>query len=339
SAAAAGYTWELPAGFPRPLVPADNPMTAEKVELGRRLFYDPRLSANGRQACSSCHQQALAFSDGRARAVGATGEAHPRSAMSLTNVAYNASFTWTAPGLVSLERQLRVPLFSRRPVELGLAGAERRLEEELRHDPVLRARFARAFPGEPRALRMANVEKAIAAFERTLISGDSPYDRLLFRDEREALSPAAKRGMELFFSPRLACSRCHGGFNLSGPVVFAGSPRPEPVFHNTNLVGLRGGGRRHGERFRAPTLRNVALTAPYMHDGRLATLGEVVDHYAAGGRPRPPHPDRSPLVTGFPLAPGERDALVAFLESLTDSGFLAAPRFGPPNEGAATARR
>lgn len=330
-AAAGGYAWQLPRGFPEPLVPADNPMSAEKVELGRRLFYDRRLSGNGSQACASCHQQRLAFSDGRARAVGSTGEAHPRGAMSLTNVAYNASFTWTARGIPSLERQLLMPLLARRPVELGLAGAARRLERLLAGDAAFSERFARAYPGEPRAVRMANVGKAIASFERTLISGDSPYDRLLFLDDRQALSPAAKRGMELFFSPRLACSQCHAGFNLSGPVVFAGSPRAAPAFHNTNLSGARSGRRREAERFRAPTLRNVAVTAPYMHDGSLATLGEVVDHYAAGGRARPPHPERSPLLAGFTLAPGEREALVAFLESLTDREFLARPRLGPPS--------
>jgi cytochrome c peroxidase len=331
AAAAGGYAWDLPAGFPQPLVPADNPMSAEKVELGRRLFYDRRLSGNGAQACASCHQQRLAFTDGRARAVGSTGEGHPRAAMSLTNVAYNASFTWTARGLASLERQLRMPLFARRPVELGLGGAVRWLEGELAGDAELSERFARAFPGEPRAVRMANVEKAIASFERTLISGDSPYDRLLFLGDREALSPAAKRGMELFFSPRLACSQCHAGFNLSGPVVFAGSPRAVPAFHNTNLSGVGTGGQRDAKRFRAPTVRNVAVTAPYMHDGSLATLAEVVDHYAAGGRARPPHPERSPLLEGFTLAAGEGDALIAFLASLTDPQFLAQPRFGPPS--------
>ncbi len=325
------YTWELPEGFPRPLVPADNPMAAEKVELGRHLFYDRRLSINGTQACASCHQQALAFSDGKARAVGATGETHPRSAMGLTNVAYNASFTWTAPGLSSLERQLAMPLFARRPVELGLSGATHRVERELAADAALAGRFAHAFPGDPRPVRIANVGRAIASFERTLISGGSPYDRLLFRGEREALSPEAKRGMELFFSPRLGCSRCHSGFNLSGPVVFGGQERAEPAFHNTNLRGGEASERRNGDRFRAPTLRNVAVTAPYMHDGSLGTLAEVVDHYAAGGRGRPPHPGRSPLVAGFTATAAERQAVVRFLEALTDSGFLVDPRFAPPS--------
>ncbi len=167
--------------------------------------------------------------------------------------------------------------------------------------------FARAFPGEARPARLANVGKAIAAFERTLISGGSPYDRLLFHGEREALSGEAKRGMELFFSARLACSRCHGGFNLSGPVAFAGSVPAEAAFHDTNLAaasasaGERETGHRESSRFRAPTLRNVAVTAPYMHDGSLPTLAAVLDHYAAGGQARPPHRQRSPLVAGYAL--------------------------------------
>ncbi len=318
---AGGYAWQLPPGFPVPRVPADNPMSAAKVELGRRLFHDRRLSVNGTQACASCHQQARAFSDGRSRAVGATGELHPRSAMSLTNVAYNASFTWTAPGLRTLEAQSRMPLLARRPTEMGLAGAERRVERRLAGDAELASLFARAFPGERKPVRLMNVRRALASFERTLLSGGSAYDRLLFQGESEALSASAKRGMELFFSARLACSGCHAGFNLSGPVVFRGSPDAEPVVHNTNLAPGR---------FRAPTLRNVAVTAPYMHDGSLPTLAAVIDHYAAGGRKRPVDPSRSPLVRGFTLAPGEKEALIAFLEALTDEGFLTDPRFGPP---------
>lgn len=326
-----------------PLVPADNPMTAAKVELGRRLFYDERLSGDGRLSCAGCHLQELAFTDGRARARGATGAEHPRSTMTLTNVAYNASLTWARPDLRRLERQLEMPLFAARPIEMG--ATVRGIEERLRRDPETVRRFHAAFAGEARPVRMDNVARALAGFERTLISGDSRYDRWVFWDEREALSRDERRGMELFFSRRAGCSACHAGFNLSGPVVFSGAERADPAFHNTNLYNADGEGSYPASdpgllthtgrpqdmgRFRAPTLRNVARTAPYMHDGSVPTLAAVVEHYAAGGRARPVGPGRDPQLRPLDLSTGERRALVAFLEALTDEEFLVDPRFSDP---------
>ena len=263
--AAAGFSWRLPPGFPPPRVPADNPVTAEKVALGRRLFYDVRLSGNGTQACASCHQQRRAFTDGRARALGSTGESHPRSAMSLANVAYAASLTWVDAGQRSLEDQMLVPLLGVTPREMDLGGHEEEIAGRLGSDPLYSKLFSEAFPGERAPVNLGNVQKAIASFERTLLSGNAPYDRLVWKDERDALSPAARRGMALFFSERLSCSKCHAGFTFSGPVAWEGrAARRRPRFEDNGLGG----------RFRVPTLRNVAVTAPYMHDGRFATLGE-----------------------------------------------------------------
>jgi cytochrome c peroxidase len=290
-------------------------MNEAKVELGRHLFYDRRLSGNGTQTCASCHRQARAFTDGRARAVGSTGELHPRGSQSLANVAYNASFTWVEAGRRSLEDQALGPMYGEHPVELGAHGHEKELEAALLADPEIANLFVEAFPGEP--LDEAHVRKAIAAFERTLLSGDAPYDRFVWQDNREAMSDAARRGMALFFSPKLACSRCHAGFTFSGPVRFEGLAGEEPFTHDTGLGG----------RFRAPTLRNIAATAPYMHDGRFATLEDVVDYYAAGGSHSP---GQSPLLTGFRLAEQERCDLVAFLESLTDTHFIEDTRFSDP---------
>ncbi|MDX1383990.1 MAG: di-heme enzyme, partial [Thermoanaerobaculia bacterium] len=296
--AESAYEWRLPAGFPPPRVPSDNPMSAAKVELGRRLFYDTRLSVTGEHSCASCHRPELAFTDGRARALGATGEEHPRSAMTLTNVAYNQAFNWGDPETGRLEEQMLVPMFGDSPVELGLGGLERALIAELSADPDYPALFAEAFPRGGGAVTIERVVKAIAAFERTLISGGSPYDRWVFWDEREALSPAARRGMKLFFSERTHCSACHAGLNFSDPPAFAGAPPASPGFHNTALYDLDGRGgypepnrgvyEHTGEagdmgRFRAPTLRNVALTAPYMHDGSEATLADVIAFYDRGG--------------------------------------------------------
>jgi cytochrome c peroxidase len=333
-------------------------MTPAKVELGRRLFHDPRLSGNGELACSGCHRPELAYTDGRARAVGATGEEHPRSAMSLANVAYAATLGWDDPGLTQLEDQARVPLLNEHPVEMGVSGREEEVLARLRGDPTYRELFDRAFPGADEPLTLDHVTRALASFERTLISGDSLYDRWAYRGEVDALKPRARAGAALFFSRRLSCFRCHAGFNLSGDVVYEGSESIEPSFHNTGLYNVDGEGaypepntgayRVTGRpeemgKFRAPTLRNIALTAPYMHDGSLATLDEVLDHYASGGRAiaAGPHagdgrasPLKDPLVAGFELSPEERSALIAFLQSLTDDRFIERSRNLVPDEAA-----
>jgi cytochrome c peroxidase len=331
-------------------VPADNPLTVEKVELGRRLFYDRRLSGDGHYACASCHRQELAFTDGRSRAMGAEGDLHPRSAMSLANVAYAATLAWDEPALTRLEDQALVPMLATAPVELGIAGREDEVLARLTADPRYRELFAAAFPGDAGPFTLDHVARTLASFERTLISGRSAYDRLLWDDDRGALTPAAWRGMELFFSERLGCSDCHAGFNFSGPVRFVepggGAAEPAPAFFNTALHDLGGGayppdnpgltrhtGRAEDRgRFRAPTLRNVALTAPYMHDGSIATLGEVIDHYAAGGRAAG-NPLKDPRLRGFFLGPGEKADLVAFLGSLTDHAFVTDPRLADPFAG------
>ncbi|HSB63361.1 MAG TPA: cytochrome c peroxidase [Thermoanaerobaculia bacterium] len=298
-------------------MPPDNPMTEEKVALGRRLFYDVRLSGNGTQACASCHQQRHAFTDRRARAVGSTGESHPRSAMSLANAAYAQSLTWIDAGQRSLEDQMLVPLLGQTPREMNLGGHEQAIAARLGVDPLYSKLFSDAFPGERQPVNLGNIRKAIACFERTIISGDSPYDRLVWKDERAALSDSARRGMSLFFSERLSCSKCHAGFTFSGPAGWEGGPKPEPTFHDNGLGG----------RFRAPTLRNVAVTAPYMHDGRFATLEEVLDHYAKRGTASP---GRSPLVRGFSITEAEKRDLVEFLKSLTDEGLLRNPDLSDP---------
>lgn len=292
-------------------------MSAEKVTLGRRLFYDVRLSGNGTQACASCHQQEHAFTDARARAIGSTGESHPRGAMSLANVAYAASLTWIEAGSRSLEEQMLVPLLGETPREMNLGGREMEIAGRLGADPLYSRLFSDAFPGEREPMNLRNVQKAIASFERTILSGQSAYDHLVWRDERDALSPAARRGMALFFSDRLACSKCHAGFTFAGPAAWEGGPPPVPAFEDNGTGG----------RVRAPTLRNIAVTAPYMHDGRFATLEEVVEHYAKGGTATP---GRSPLVRGFSITEAEKSDLVEFLKSLTDETFLKDPNISNP---------
>jgi cytochrome c peroxidase len=350
--AEAAWRWDLPPGFPEPRVPADNPMSRAKVDLGRHLFYDKRLSNNQTQSCASCHKQQRAFTDGRVHAVGSTAQEHRRNSMTLTNVAYASRLTWAHPLLDRIEDQVLLPMFGDAPIELGLPDSET-LMARLRADPDYVARFTAAFPQDRDPITIANVTRALACFVRTLLSGNSAYDRYT-RGDQQALSDAATRGMELFFSERLECFHCHGNFNFADAVDHAKLPEPERAFHNTGLYNVDGKGsypasdqglydithqRDDMGRFKAPTLRNVAVTAPYMHDGSIATLEEVLDHYAAGGRTIESGPNAgdghtSPLkekfVAGFILSPAERADVIAFLQSLTDEAFLSDPRFADP---------
>jgi cytochrome c peroxidase len=352
-AESAPYEWQLPPGFPPPAVPEDNPMTAGKVELGRRLFYDTRLSDNGTYSCATCHEQARAFTDGKAQAVGSTGQMHPRGSMSLANVAYAATLTWGHPFLASLERQAQLPMFGDTPIELGLRS-QAELEERLAAIPEYAERFAAAFPEDAAPVSLLNAERAIASFERSLISGGAPFDRWLLTGDEGAISDAAKRGFALFNTETFECYHCHGGFAFTDHVVFADEAFPQVLFHNTGLYNIDGRGGFPAPntgvesvsenpsdmgRFKAPTLRNIAVTAPYMHDGSIATLSEVLDHYAAGGRtiPEGPHagvgsanPFKSNFVRGFRMTEDERADLLAFLDSLTDREFLENPAHADP---------
>lgn len=346
-----GWDFDLPSHFAVPELPADNPLTAEKVALGRHLFYDTRLSVNGTTACSSCHIQALAFTDGKAHAVGATGQVHPRSAMGLTNIVYAARLAWANPLMDKLEHQALLPMFGEAPVEMGLAGKEDQILSMIEHDPTYQPLVSATWPDGQ--LSLERVVQAIASFERTLISSHSPYDRFL-EGEEQALSPSARRGLDLFLSERLECFHCHGGFNFSDNLTHASLPTGVVTFHNTGLYNLDNKGAYPADnegvfeitgdptdmgRFKAPTLRNIAVTAPYMHDGSIATLEEVLDHYASGGRviAKGPYagdgsqnPLKSEFVAGFILSDTEKQDVVAFLKSLTDETFLTDPRFSNP---------
>ncbi len=339
------FDWRLPPGFALPPVPETNPVNADKVELGRRLFYDTRLSVSGTGSCASCHQQRLAFTDGRSHAVGATGEPHNRSSMSLVNVAYNNRYTWASNDVQTLEQQIRIPLFNQQPIELGLRGNEDLLISDLESNAGYSTQFERAFAGAADPVNIDNIIKALATFARTIIAADSPFDHLLYRDDRSAMSESAIRGMRLFYSDELKCSVCHQGQNL------AGDRQEDAEFHNTGLYnvenrdrypasdpGLRIESAQAGDdgKFRAPTLRNIAVSAPYMHDGSIATLSEVIDHYAAGGRTIENGPNagvgsrnsnKSPFVSGFHIDESARFDLISFLESLTDDSLLIDPRF------------
>lgn len=349
AAGAQGYVFDLPAGFPAPQVPADNPMNADKVELGRRLFYEQGLSTGGNISCASCHQQRMAFSDGLPGGVGSTGEVNRRNSMSLTNTAYQATLTWANHHLRTFEEQATIPLFGEFPIELGLDDVSfPNALAGLDADESYAALFRDAFPESEDPVTKENLLKAIGAFQRTLISGNSAFDR-------GELSASALRGSQLFFSERLECFHCHGGFNFSSSLDHEGNLLDEISFHNNGLYNVGGTGDYPASdqglievsgsdadmgKFKAPTLRNIELTAPYMHDGSIATLEEVVDHYAAGGRTIDPpdpnagdgsaNPHKDVLISGFIISAQEKQDLINFLKSLTDWEFVCNPALSDP---------
>lgn len=344
---------DVPESFPTPVVPEDNPMSEARVELGRYLFYDRRLSGNGTQSCADCHHQDKAFSDGLATPLGSTGVQHPRNSMALVNTAYNSVYTWANPALATLEQQIAVPMFGEFPVELGITGFEDEVLQRLRDDERYPELFAAAFPGESDPFDLDNVIDALATFVRALVSTDSPFDRYVAGDT-DALSESQLDGMRLFFSERLECHHCHGGFNFSFSTTHEDSAFVERAFHNTGLYDVDGEGAYPTGNaglfdvtgdpadmgaFRAPSLRNVAVTAPYMHDGSVLTLEDVVRIYEAGGRVIEDgpytgdgrlNPHKSGLVSGFILTDRERADLIAFLQSLTDQTFLTNPAYANP---------
>ena len=347
------YQWNLPDNMPVPSVPADNPMSDVKVELGRRLFYDKRLSVNGTISCGKCHMQELAFTDALPRAVGATGELHSRNTMSLVNVAYGSRLTWANYLLSSLEIQALTPLLGENPVEMGMAGREDELIALLREDEDYALQIPRAFPTDADPFSVLNMVRAIASFVRSIVSFESPYDRYL-RGDILAMNATEIRGMKLFFSEKTECFHCHGGFNLTDSSTHSDMRIESVGFHNNGLYNLdenggyppgntglhdMTGNRRDMGRFKAPTMRNIAITAPYMHDGSIGTLEGVLDHYLAGGRvieegpfsgDGSRNPYKSIFVREFKLEESERDELLAFLHALTDATVITNPAFSNP---------
>lgn len=348
------YAWDLPPGFPTPPIHQDNSPSDSKIQLGRHLFYDTRISANNTISCGTCHQPAKAFADGKVTPTGSTGEVHPRNSMGLANVVYNSVLNWANPNLRTLTAQALVPMFGESPIELNWSGHEEEILDRFRYDALYRERFIQAFPEEAEPITAINVAKAIATFVSTLISGNSAADKVTYQGKLNAMSDSAKRGRELFFSERLECFHCHGGFNFTQSTTHDQSVFTEIEFHNNALYNIGGTGAYPADnrglweftlkpedmgRFRAPTLRNIELTAPYMHDGSIATLEEVIDHYARGGRlistgplagDGAKNPFKSEFIVGFMMTLEEKTDLIHFLKSLTDWEFVCDARFSDP---------
>lgn len=329
------YVWSLPYNIPPPIEQPDNPMTNESVALGKALFFDTALSADNSMSCSSCHIPEFAFSEPQKVSVGVSGEPLSRNALALVNVAYNASFTWAHNNLESIEKQILIPLFNEHPIEMGVTGNEQTILARL-NTTYYRQSVKSAYGDD--AITMDRVVKSLANYVRSLVSFQSPFDKYAYEGDDNALSAQQIQGLNLFFSERTECFHCHGGINFTQSSMHSANGFVAQPFHNTGLYNVDGKGSypdsdmglysvtfdvKDMGKFRAPTLRNIALTAPYMHDGSINTLHEVIDFYARGGNhANVANPYRSPFVKRFVLSDEEKEALVAFLESLTDPSFI-----------------
>lgn len=313
-----GYLLDIPVGLIEPDIPRDNQLSPERIALGRRIFFDPRLSATRRVSCATCHDPARAYTEARSVSVTAHGRTLARNAPSVMNSGYLTTFGWDGRFL-SLEAQAVAPFHVDSDMGIEIGEAIGRIAA----DAEYRRQFEVAYHGAP---TVATFAKAVASFQRSLISGNSRFDRFLYGGETTVLTELEVAGMYVFLD-RAACVNCHDVFHpLVNPLGGAIAPFSDHRFHNLG-VGYRAGRMRDLGRymvtndwtdwgaFKTPGLRNVALTAPYMHDGSLATLEDVVEFYDRGGIP---NPNLSTRMRPLLLLPEQKTALVAFLKTLTD---------------------
>jgi cytochrome c peroxidase len=314
--------WALDSIHPLNL-PYDNPLTVEGVALGRLLFYDKALSNDYSMSCASCHRQEHAFSDPRRFSVGTDGSMGTRNSMTIQNVAWDHFFFWDTRAL-SLELQALAPVTNHLEMRNTWPTVVQRLEQH----PEYPRLFEKAFGTT--GIDSFRVAFAIAQFERTLLTFDSPYDHFVHGGDANALTEQQQRGMDLFFGDA-HCNDCH-----AAPRIQDHGVQNIGLGRNDDDLGLMGvsGIEAHRGRFKNPSLRNVAVSAPYMHDGRFATLEEVVDFYADDVDLNDPNLDEH--MFGWTLGMVDLDAqeradLVAFLHAFTDQGFLTDPAFSAPH--------
>lgn len=300
-------TLPIPNGFPVMPQPPENVATQSRVDLGKLLFEDPRLSRDGSVSCSSCHIPSLAFTDGEQISPGIEGRRGMRNSPTLANVGWQ-ELLFMDGGLPSLEQQAIAPIMNEQEMDHNLVL----ISETLMQDEALNAMAQRAYR---RDLDPYVITRALAAYERTLISGNSAYD-LYLAGTMSAMSQEAIAGMDLFFSDRTSCGSCHSGFLLTdqsyrniGLYEEYLDPGRKRVTGDPHDIG----------KFKVPTLRNIAITAPYMHDGSMQTLDEVVNHFDAGGHD---HPLKDESIKALNLTLQEKGQLIAFLEALTDKRFV-----------------
>ncbi len=305
----------IPEGFPEMPFPADNEFSEIRWKLGKKLFYDPILSIDGSLSCASCHKPQLAFADDKALSPGVMKRPGVRNAPSLANIGYHPYFLREG-SVPTLEMQVLVPIQEENEFAHNIVDIAAQLQEDETYVRMSEEAYGRK--PDPYV-----ITRALATFQRSLISGHSAYDQFYYQGKTQALSESEKRGMELFFSTKTQCGNCHGGFNFT-----------DYTFQNNGLdtvyddIGRkRLTGKPEDESlFKVPSLRNVGLTAPYMHDGRFATLEEVIEHYNSGGAK---HLNKSAIIKPLNLSQADKQDLLNFLNSLTDFEFSANPIFYP----------
>jgi cytochrome c peroxidase len=320
-------------GFLSMPIPTDNPLTVEGVELGRRLFYDPILSGDSTQACASCHKQNLAFTDGNAVSKGVTGQFGRRSSMSLENIGFmNKGLFWDGR-TNSLETQALLPVED--PIELHHNWTN--LETKLRQHADYPTRFRKAFGIQNKSeINKLLAAKAIAQFERTLISGNAKVDKIRRHEAGFEFTVDELAGFELFFNVGLAadaqCGHCHSGTLYTNHLYENNGLDSALTLNDFRDKGLGGFNQNPNDngKFRTPSLRNIELTAPYMHDGRFNTLEEVVTHYASGGHYSETRNPFLPQIRDLQLTARKQRQLIAFMKTLTDTSFTTNPNFKNP---------
>jgi cytochrome c peroxidase len=298
----------IPKGFPEIEFPEDNAFTPERWKLGKLLFYDNRLSVNHSISCANCHQPHLAFSDNRAFSLGVEKRLGTRNSPSLANVAYHPYFTREG-GVKTLEAQILVPIQEHNEFDFNIIEISKRLASDTNYQLLSHRAYGRK-------LDYYVITRALANFERSIISGNSRFDQWQYQNKKHVLTQNEQKGMNLFYSSRTHCSDCHSGFNFTN-YQFANNGlysdykdigRKRFTHHDSDLSV-----------FKIPTLRNINLTAPYMHDGSFNSLEQVVEHYNSGGQH---HVNKSAIIQPLNLSAEEKFQLVSFLLTLTDETFV-----------------
>lgn len=307
------YALKIPVGFPNLDVPTDNALTKSRIALGKMLFFDPILSRDSSRSCASCHAPHLAFSDSTATSVGVENRFGSRNSTALANVGYQKKLLREG-GMALLEMQIAVPVQEHNEFDFNVVLIVDKLKNQAHYVRAAQKAYGR----EPDAFVLT---RSIAAFERTLISGDSPFDQWFYQKKNAAVTESVKTGYALFNSEKLSCGKCHDGFlftnqGLENNGLYT-TYADEGRFRLTRLESDKAV-------FKVPSLRNIALTAPYMHDGSFKTLEEVISHYETGGKV---HPNKSTLLKPFALTSQEKTDLLAFLGSLTDHNFVRNAEF------------
>lgn len=304
---------DLPIGFPKINFPDDNLFSQERWLLGKKLFYDKSLSKDSSISCASCHNSSLAFSDSVALSFGVKKAIGTQNAPTLTNVAYQPYYTRMG-GVSTLEKQVLVPIQEHNEFDFNILEIAKRLQKNKMYVKLSKIAYNRE-------LDYYVITRALANFERSLISGNSKYDKYINSKNKSGFNESELNGMNLFFSDKTNCSKCHSGFNFTNY-----------AFENNGLYkAYKDIGRKRLtekdedlELFKVPTLRNIVVTAPYMHDGSIKTLNEVVNHYSFGGEL---NKQKSELIKPLNLTDLEKNDLINFLKTLTDTEFITNPKF------------